>query len=143
MRDIEVVKTALEHFILDPKNAEYLAVLKAARSGAVYGAKVRFPHALVMMLLFRSVFGRRSKKGHVSSVSKQIVIFVFARVCLSLAQLAVEPSAGLIRNKKLSDRISKDAWPVFAALSWGSVMWLFSYDSKYNGWDIASSIMDF
>ncbi|KAA8564550.1 hypothetical protein MFRU_013g01300 [Monilinia fructicola] len=184
---IEVVKTALEHFILDPKNAEYLAVLKAARSGAVYGAKVRFPHALVMMLLFRSgtvrekmglilratrthaqnlakyatiykstmlalklsggkegkegrwdtflagllggylVFGRRSKKGHVSSVSKQIVIFVFARVCLSLAQLAVEPSAGLIRNKKLSDRISKDAWPVFAALSWGSVMWLFRW----------------
>ncbi|KAJ8061698.1 hypothetical protein OCU04_009498 [Sclerotinia nivalis] len=184
---IAIIKTALEHFILDPKNADFLAILKAARSGAVYGAKVRFPHALVMMFLFRSgtvrekiglilratqthaqnlakyatiykttmlalkyaggkegkegkwdtflagllggyvVFGRRSKKGHVSSVSKQIVIFVFARVCLSLAQLAVLPSAGIIRNKELSDRISNDAWPVFAALSWGSIMWLFRW----------------
>ncbi|TGO58530.1 hypothetical protein BOTNAR_0180g00190 [Botryotinia narcissicola] len=184
---IAVIKTALESFILDPKNAEFLAILKAARSGAVYGAKVRFPHALVMMFLFRSgtvrekiglilratrthaqnlakyatiykttmlalkysggnkgkegnldtflagllggyvVFGRRSKKGHVSSVSKQIVIFVFARVCLSLAQLAVLPSAGIIKNKELADRISNDAWPVFAALSWGSVMWLFRW----------------
>lgn len=33
--------------ILNPKYADYLAVLKAARNGAVYGAKVRFPHALV------------------------------------------------------------------------------------------------
>lgn len=48
-------------------------------------------------------------------------------MCLSLAQLAVLPSAGIIRNKELSDRISKDAWPVFAALSWGSVMWLFRW----------------
>jgi peroxisomal membrane protein 4 len=37
----------LERVILDPKNADILAVLKAARNGAVYGAKVRFPHALV------------------------------------------------------------------------------------------------
>jgi peroxisomal membrane protein 4 len=33
--------------ILNPRYADYLAVLKAARNGAVYGAKVRFPHALV------------------------------------------------------------------------------------------------
>ena len=38
---------ALESIILNPKYADYLAVLKAARNGAVYGAKVRFPHALV------------------------------------------------------------------------------------------------
>ncbi|TVY21425.1 Peroxisomal membrane protein 4 [Lachnellula arida] len=135
MSGVEAVKKALESIILNPKYADYLAVLKAARNGAVYGAKVRFPHALVMMVLFRSgtvrekislilratkthaqnlakyatvykltmlglkhmgsnpgkegpydtffaglvggylVFGRRSKKGHVSSVSKQIVIF--------------------------------------------------------------------
>ncbi|KAM3077513.1 hypothetical protein ACMFMG_006852 [Clarireedia jacksonii] len=184
---LAVIKTAVEQFVLDPKNAEFLAVLKGARSGAVYGAKVRFPHALVMILLFRSgtlrekiglifratsthaqnlakyatvykatmlalkysgsnrgqegkwdtffagllggyvVFGRRSKKGHVSSVSKQIVIFVFARVCLALAQLAVKPSSGIIRSQELADRISHDAWPVFAALSWGSVMWLFRW----------------
>jgi peroxisomal membrane protein 4 len=38
---------ALESVILNPKYADYLAVIKAARNGAMYGAKVRFPHALV------------------------------------------------------------------------------------------------
>ncbi|KAM5305630.1 peroxisomal membrane protein 4 isoform 2-T4 [Glossophaga mutica] len=31
-----------------------LAVLKGFRNGAVYGAKIRAPHALVMTFLFRS-----------------------------------------------------------------------------------------
>ena len=91
------------------------------------------------------VFGRRSKKGHISSISKQIVIFgkttppfsrclnpdiwstVFARVILSLAQISIQPATGVIRNPQLTKRISHDAWPVFAALSWGSVMWLFRW----------------
>jgi len=187
MSGIEALTRALERVILNPKYADYLAVIKAARNGAMYGAKVRFPHALVMIFLFRSgtirekitlilratkthaqnlakyaaiykltmlllkhmgsepgkegpfdtffagllggylVFGRRSKRGHVSSVSKQIVIFVFARVCLSLAQLSIQPSVGIIKNHELSKRISHDTWPVFAALSWGSVMWLFRW----------------
>ena len=33
--------------ILDPNYADYLALVKGMRNGAVYGAKVRFPHALV------------------------------------------------------------------------------------------------
>lgn len=41
------IQKALESVVLNPKYADYLAVLKAARNGAVYGAKVRFPHALV------------------------------------------------------------------------------------------------
>jgi peroxisomal membrane protein 4 len=41
------LQSALEGVILNPKYADYLALLKAARNGAVYGAKVRFPHALV------------------------------------------------------------------------------------------------
>ncbi|CAG8981124.1 hypothetical protein HYALB_00005838 [Hymenoscyphus albidus] len=187
MSTIEGAKKALESIILNPKYADYLAVVKAARNGAVYGAKVRFPHALVMIFLFRSgtvkekaalilkatrthaqnlakyatvykltmlalkhmgsepgkegpfdtffagllggylIFGRRSKKGHVSSVSKQIVIFVFARVCLSLAKLSVDPRAKIIKDPHLSKRISHDAWPVFAAMSWGMVMWLFRW----------------
>jgi len=187
MSNIQALTKALESVILNPKYADYLAVLKAARNGAVYGAKVRFPHALVMMFLFRSgtvrekvslvlkatrthatnlakyatvykltmlalkhmgnnpgkegpwdtffaglmggylVFGRRNKRGHVSSVSKQIVIFVFARVILSLAKLSIEPAAGIIRDPELTKRISHDAWPVFAALSWASVMWLFRW----------------
>jgi len=52
---------------------------------------------------------------------------VFARVMLSLAQLSILPAAGIIKSPELSARISYDAWPVFAALSWGSVMWLFRW----------------
>ena len=43
---------ALEAIIRDPRFAEYLAILKGTRNGLVYGAKVRFPHALVMAVLF-------------------------------------------------------------------------------------------
>jgi len=52
---------------------------------------------------------------------------VFARVCLSLAELSIRPSAGIIKNHQLSKRIGHDAWPVFAAVSWASVMWLFRW----------------
>lgn len=36
-----------ESIILDPRYHDVLAILKSARNGAVYGTKVRFPHALV------------------------------------------------------------------------------------------------
>ncbi|RKF61072.1 Peroxisomal membrane protein 4 [Erysiphe neolycopersici] len=194
MSCINHLKQNLEEVILNPKNAELLAVLKAARNGAVYGAKVRFPHALVITLLYRSgtlreklsavlkatrthatnlasfaliyklsllllkqfssdhrkegtydtfiagliggylVFGRRSANGRVSSgeldqilLSKLILIAVFARVCLSLAQVLVKPALGIVKDHQLSAKISHDAWPIFAALSWGSVMWLFKW----------------
>ncbi|KAI1004764.1 hypothetical protein K3495_g3452 [Podosphaera aphanis] len=187
MSQIEWLKLVLESVILNPHNAEFLAVLKAARNGAVYGAKVRFPHALVMTFLFRSgtlqeklafilkatrthaqalakyatvykstmlllkhlgpnpgkeevydtflagllggylIFGRQPKSGRISSISKQIVIFVFARVCLSLAQVSVNPSTGFIKNHAFSKTISDKAWPVFASVSWGLIMWLFRW----------------
>lgn len=41
------VQAYVEQIILDPKNRDILAIVKGARNGAVYGAKVRFPHALV------------------------------------------------------------------------------------------------
>lgn len=40
--------------INNEENREWLAVLKGIRNGLVYGAKIRFPHALVMTFLFRS-----------------------------------------------------------------------------------------
>lgn len=40
-------QSTINKIILDPQNAGLLALVKAARNGAVYGAKVRFPHALV------------------------------------------------------------------------------------------------
>ena len=40
---------------MDPKLLhDLLAIVKGFRNGLVYGAKVRFPHALVMTFLFQS-----------------------------------------------------------------------------------------
>lgn len=74
------------------------------------------------------VFGQRSPRtGKVSSVSQQIVIYVFARTVLALAKLSVEPKMGLVTNTQLSNRIKESAWPAFAALSWASVMYVFRW----------------
>ncbi|KJR85214.1 peroxisomal membrane protein 4 [Sporothrix schenckii 1099-18] len=76
------------------------------------------------------VFGGRSKRsGKISSINMQIVIYVFARVVLALAKLAVKPGVGLplVSQPPLSQTISYYAWPAFAAGSWAMVMHLFRY----------------
>ncbi|KAJ6790372.1 hypothetical protein PWT90_04210 [Aphanocladium album] len=187
---IETLKAVLERIAVDPRYHDLLSLVKTARNGAVYGAKVRFPHALVMVFLFRSgtipqkcqlvfratkkhasnlarfatiyklamlalkyygptpgkegpldslfagllggylVFGQRSPRtGKISSVSQQIVIYIFARVCLGLAKIAVKQGAGLpiVSDEPLRSSISYYAWPAFASVSWGMVMLLFRY----------------
>ena len=42
----------LQAVLLDPQYHDYLAILKGARNGLVYGMKIRFPHALLMSILF-------------------------------------------------------------------------------------------
>lgn len=37
----------VESIVLDPQLADLLAIVKGARNGFTYGAKIRFPHALV------------------------------------------------------------------------------------------------
>ncbi|RCI15532.1 hypothetical protein L249_3517 [Ophiocordyceps polyrhachis-furcata BCC 54312] len=183
-----VFKDALERIVLDARYHDVLSILKTARNGAVYGTKVRFPHALVMIFLFRSgtlrqklalvlratakhasnlarfatiyklttlalkhfgptpgkegpydaffggllggyvVFGQRSRRtGRVSSVNQQIVVYIFARVSLALARLAVKPGHGLpgVSSEPLHSRIHHYAWPAFASLSWALVMFLY------------------
>jgi len=185
--------------ILNPDYHQPLVLLKAIRNGAVYGTKVRFPHAMVMIFLFRSgtvreklwliykatrqhatnlakfaflyksgclllknanggkeasshaflagLFGGYWTFGHGkaanSSVNQQIVIYVFARVVLALAKLAVQPPGdnsliggsygghggkGLIGLKEEQlVKVREYAWPAFASLSWAGVMWLFRF----------------
>ncbi|KAH6854530.1 Tim17/Tim22/Tim23/Pmp24 family-domain-containing protein [Chaetomium sp. MPI-CAGE-AT-0009] len=185
---LESLKAAAERIVLDPKYHDLLTVVKGARNGAVYGTKVRFPHALVMMVLFRSgtlrekawlvfratrtharnlatfatiykitclllkrfaggkegpydsflagllggyvVFGQRSRRsGKIPSVNQQIVIYVFARVVLALARLAIKPGVGLpgVSEPGASAAISRAAWPLFASVSWAAVMHLFRW----------------
>jgi hypothetical protein len=80
------------------------------------------------------VFGRDIH----NSVSQQIVIYVFARVCLALAKLAVQPKGfgtiegsggglGLITNDRLRRELTKNAWPAFASISWAMVMYVFRW----------------
>ena len=80
------------------------------------------------------VFGR-GRSGQ-SSVNKQIVMYVFARVVLALATLAVQTQrsqAGYGSRRfegvrhGLVEGVKKNSWPVFAAMSWGLVMWLFRW----------------
>lgn len=44
--------SSLHEIIANPQYHDYLAILKGARNGLVYGTKVRFPHALIMAILF-------------------------------------------------------------------------------------------
>ncbi|KAM0341316.1 hypothetical protein ACHAPU_010058 [Fusarium lateritium] len=196
---LEVLKSALEEIVKNPQYHELLSLIKTARNGIVYGTKVRFPHALVMVFLFRSgsfpekvklvlratrhhasnlarfaliykltmlalkyfgaqpgkegtydsfvgglvggyfVFGGRSKRtGKISSVNQQIVIYVFARVMLALARIAVKPGPGLpvVSSEPLRSVINQYAWPTFASLSWASVMLIFRYHPE----DLQSSL---
>lgn len=68
-----------------------------------------------------TVFGR----GYQSSVNQQIVIYVFARAMLALAKLTVQKETGF--SKVVRTRVTKNAWPVFASLSWGVIMWTYRW----------------
>ncbi|XP_029468840.1 peroxisomal membrane protein 4 [Rhinatrema bivittatum] len=147
-----------------------LAVLKGFRNGAVYGAKIRAPHALVMTFLFKSGSLREKLKaiaqatfthsrnlacfvftykgllalqtylqghrlqvhsflaacvggwlvfGENNHINSQINMYLLSRILFGLSRLAVEK--GYIPEPK------HDIFPVFAALVWGIVLWLFEY----------------
>ena len=204
---MDAIAKNLNALLMDPTLRPLLSILKSARNGAVYGAKVRFPHALVMVFLFRSgtfrekiklvykatrqharnlatfavvyktcmlllrlvgpgnipspdaaggkegpydtflsglvggylVFGRG--KSGASSVNQQIVIYVFARVILALARLSLEspkftnttptPTFWTQRlDESTKQRIRTNAWPVFASISWGLVMYVFRWQPE-------------
>ncbi|TPX64547.1 hypothetical protein SpCBS45565_g05788 [Spizellomyces sp. 'palustris'] len=149
---------------------DVLAIIKGFRNGAVYGAKVRFPHALVMTFLFRTgsfedkarfilkatfqhsrnlaffvtiyktlmalqrnitgkehnwdafvagVIGGYIVFGKNNNVNNQIVLYLFSRILIGLAKLAVKTN--VVAEPK-------HTFSVFAALVWGIVMWLFRHN---------------
>ena len=81
----------IESIILNPDLAPLLAILKAARNGAVYGAKVRFPHALVMVMMFRSGPFKekvrlvlKATKQHASNLARFAVVYKSTMLILRL-----------------------------------------------------------
>jgi len=170
----------LNDFILDERFHDYLAILKGARNGLVYGVKIRFPHALLMSILFgRGSWNGRSKViyratrqhafnlasfvtlyktllliqrklnhnkedsrhsflagllggyivfGDRNAVNEQIVLYICSRVVASFLPRAKSPPSGSPRPANSKRPTPPDArlFSVFAALSWGAVMWLFS-----------------
>ncbi|CAN0183641.1 peroxisomal membrane protein 4 [Lampetra fluviatilis] len=148
-----------------------LAALKGLRNGAVYGAKIRAPHALVMTFLFRTgsleekvrailratyqhsrnlacfvllykgamallrmATGGQRKSVHAflaaslggwlvfgenNQVNSQINMYLLSRVLFAAARVGSEK--GWIPTP------ARDPFPLFAALVWGSVLWLFEH----------------
>ncbi|ORZ33246.1 peroxisomal membrane protein 4 [Catenaria anguillulae PL171] len=163
---------SLTRFISDPANHDTLALVKGFRNGIVYGAKIRFPHALVMTFLFREgplrtkfrfildatrqhswnlgrfvliyktlllvlrkAQGNKESKidafiagtvggylifGENNNINQQIVLYLFSRIMIGLAKLAVKESV-------IPDP-PQDPFPMFAAVVWGIVMWLFRHN---------------
>ncbi|WFD41284.1 uncharacterized protein MJAP1_004281 [Malassezia japonica] len=170
------LKAALTRFVLDPAHHEVLSILKGARNGIVYGAKIRFPHALVMVFLFgsgtprekfrkiltatrqhasrlgmyvalyktvmivlRDLFhnGKQNPNdsfiagliggwymfGERTPVNEQIVLYCVGRCIASLLPRADVPS-NYPSNKVIP--VDNTSHQIFAALTWGWVMWLFT-----------------
>ncbi|OBZ79788.1 Peroxisomal membrane protein 4 [Grifola frondosa] len=74
--------SALAAILADPAYHDYLSILKGARNGLVYGVKVRFPHALIMAILFgrggwksrlRAIF--RATKQHALNLAKFVSLY--------------------------------------------------------------------
>ena len=122
----------------------YKSTMLAMRN--ISGKESRYDSFVAGLLGGYVVFGRSR-----SSVSQQIVIYVFSRVVLAISKLALtsrvrEPVAGvgdifshgskiggsaggwgLIADEKLARMVRKNSWPVFATLSWACVMYLFRW----------------
>jgi len=172
---------AIQKALLDPRYHDYLAILKGARNGFVYGVKVRFPHALIMAVLFgrgdwpsrvrvilratrthathlaqfvalyktlllaqkklnggkprphdtfvAGLLGGYAIFGDRNAINEQIVLYVCSRVVASFlprGPSSRQPAPGQTKPVPPDPR-----WfSVFAALSWGAVMYLFEHQGE-------------
>lgn len=101
----------------------YKTTMLVLRSTSPSGKEASSHTFLAGLLGGYIVFGRSVRKQ--SSVNQQIVIYVFARVVLGLAKMAVQKGAGM--SEEVRTQVSSNAWPVFASLSWAFVMWIYRW----------------
>lgn len=124
----------------------YKSAMLALRHTSSTGKERRYDAFLAGLAGGYAVFGRTIH----SSVSQQIVIYVFARVVLAYAKLLVQPKNGggggggdkgphghhhrhseggweLISDPVLAARVRDSSWTVFASVSWALVMYVFRW----------------
>ncbi|KAI3629024.1 hypothetical protein CBS9595_000096 [Malassezia furfur] len=82
------IQAALTKFILNPANHDVLSIVKGARNGIVYGAKIRFPHALVMVFLFGSG-SPREKFRKILTATRQHAVRLGSYVAIYKTVLAI------------------------------------------------------
>lgn len=92
--------------LASPKWHDPLEIIKGFRNGIIYGVKVRFPHALVMTLLW--------KRGSIKAMIKTILRATYQHA-RNLGQFAVVYK---LLNFALNARNkSKDPWKIFMSAS--------------------------
>ncbi|GAA5843406.1 hypothetical protein JCM5353_001189 [Sporobolomyces roseus] len=76
------LQATLDQVVRNPAYHDILAILKGARNGLVYGARVRGPHALVMSLIFQSGslqqrlrYVYKATKQHSLNLAKFVAIY--------------------------------------------------------------------
>jgi len=190
---------ALTNFLLEQRYRDVLSLIKGFRNGAVYGAKIRFPHALVMtflfgkgntrdklrtiidstmthsknlgtfvfvyksMMMFQKRFLQADKKkehsihsfvagliggyfvwGNYSNINYQIVLYLTSRISVAIAKLIflrffignnnnniINNNDNInINNIEIDENVSSQTYPIFAAIVWGLVMWLFRWERE-------------
>jgi len=187
--DMQLWSERINQFLLQQQHKDILSVIKGFRNGAVYGAKIRFPHALVMTFLFGK--GTAKKKcesimdatvthsknlatfvfmykalmiiqkrlhhntehslhsflaglfagyfvwGNYSNINYQIVLYLTSRISVALAKLIFlkffssnNNNNNNNNNNRIDDNVSSQTYPIFAAIVWGLVMWLFRWERE-------------
>ncbi|KAJ1555045.1 Peroxisomal membrane protein 4 [Nowakowskiella sp. JEL0078] len=144
----------INQLLNSPSYHDLFAIIKGFRNGAVYGAKIRFPHALVMTLLFR-----RGKPEEMARIifkatyahARNLALFVTIYKTLMVVMRRIKGKennadaflAGLVGGyvvfgetvgmAKLAVKRNvivqpNHTYPVFAAVVWGIALWLFRHD---------------
>ncbi|KAH9471304.1 hypothetical protein MJO28_002833 [Puccinia striiformis f. sp. tritici] len=102
---------SLNTFINEPRYHNILSILKGARNGLVYGAKIRFPHALVMTLIFH---GNRPWKDRV-----RFVVNATRQHALNLCKFVTIYKTALLLQRKLNQGKERSADTFLAGLVGG------------------------
>jgi len=104
---------ALQVILDDPRYHDYLAILKGARNGFVYGVKVRFPHALIMAILF----GRGDWRERLKAISRATT-----QHATNLAKFVSIYKSLLLLQRKLNGGKARPHDTFFAGLLGGYVV---------------------